>query len=214
MNFRTSLNVRRKRIIKGSESASNVTFVIMSLSLGWDRGPMFSPRPILGIFADGQRFSKVWTVLSALKFVCAALTVSVHHREGGAKTNWSKDDMQYLCMANLPSSQKYLSIQSVSLCSLGTAWRKYWVKERSNTLPKHSYPLPEHGANGLLIQSVSCTVKSWSAVGWALQTAQGHYRLIRRPVTALIAPSESWTPADGYTPIPTFHLLFVITMIM
>lgn len=47
-------------------------------------------------------------------------------------------------------------------------------------------------------------------MGWALQTAQDHYRLIGRPVTALIAPSESWTTADGYTPIPAFHLLWLI----
>lgn len=110
------------------------------------------------------------------------------------------------------SSPEYLSAVSRAPCvpSVRHGYGIDWERERSNTLIQHSYPLPEHGANGLLIQSVSCVVKSWAAMGWALQTAQDHYRLIGRPVTALIAPSESWTTADGYTPIPAFHLLWLI----
>lgn len=94
---------------------------------------------------------------------------------------------------DLPGHQKYRVLSAGLSCSHGETRRRYWLEQRSNTLPQHSYPRPEHGANGLLIQSVSCAVKSWAAVGWALQTAQGHYRPIVGPVPPLIASSESWT---------------------
>lgn len=81
---------------------------------------------------------------------------------------------------------------------------------RDQTPSSSSSPSPEHRANGLLIQSVSCAVKSWDAVGRQHRAITGWSG---GPATLLIAPPESWSTADRYTPIQSIWPCLITTSV-